>query len=294
VSGQEAIMRARTLSIACGLLVCAGAGAFAQPVDPDEPAPIPEAPPPPPTPPPPPPPPEPARVTAEVEPAEASDGQMALLFNLNNIFTSGAVLGGWQGFGIGLQRDLGGNAALRIGLDAFRVHDPVRIVKTTRVNGPMEVVGYELQLPGSGFTQQHGLSLALDYLKLMSAHKLAPYAGGGVFAFVVDRRLSYTDDLTVTDQETDVSRSATSLGLGVRGIFGARWRVSQTFSLFAEYGVIVQAFSRNSSSDRTTLTSTVTGMPASETVVRESTSTSWFDLDVGLIQGGALGVIANF
>lgn len=299
-------MRARIL-FACGVL-CTSAVAFAQPSpeDPGAPAPLPNtAPPepaptpeplppaPPPTPEPAPPPPEPVHTPMQTE-ASASAGQMALLFNLNNIFTAGTVLGGWQGFGVGVQRELGGNAFVRAGLNAFRVHDPVEIVKTTRVSGPMEVVGYELQLPSSGFSSQHGVSIVVDYAKRLTDRKLAPYVGGGVLGVLIDRRLSYTDDLTVTDQVTEVSNSMTTLSVGVRGILGVRWQLNTSFALFAEYAALLQIFTRDSSHDRTTLTSTATGMPASETVDREVVSTRWLDLDVGLAQGGSLGLIANF
>lgn len=299
----------------CGVLV--STAAYAQPAQPGQPpAPQPtpaptgapaeppvEEPPPVETPPPPPPP-----VETKVEPVKAEvvaqptvqmevDDQYrnaGLIFNLNNVFVQPGILSGWQGFGLGLQKKLGNGRIARIGLDLARQTDPVNIVKTTRTNGDMEVVSYDLQLPGSGFSSQHAVALVVDMVKPLTERTIAPYVGAGLFGAFATNRLDYTDDLTVTDQVTEVANSSTSYSIGLRGIIGVSWRIAERFSLFAEYNVSIDAIEWQSDHTETTTNNTASGMAASSRVEAEFKETRWFNLDLGLAQGGALGLVAHF
>ncbi len=295
----------------CGVLVTTAAYAHPGPPAGQPPAPAPapqpaeppvEQPPPVETPPPPPP------VETKVEPVKAEvvaqptvqmevDDQYrnaGLIFNLNNVFVQPGILSGWQGFGIGLQKKLGNGRIARIGLDLARQTDPVNIVKTTRTNGDMEVVSYDLQLPGSGFSSQHAAALVVDMVKPLTERTIAPYIGAGVFGAFSTNRLDYTDDLTVTDQVTEVANSSTAYSIGLRGIIGVSWRIAERFSLFAEYNVDIDAIEWQSNHTETTTNNTASGMAASSRVEAEFKETRWFNLDMGLTQGGALGLVAHF
>lgn len=295
----------KTIKLAlCGVL--ATTAAYAQtppqpaepPVDPDpEPEPAPE-----PAPvvvPAPPPAPEPAPMVVAPRQVEAPMDERyrdaGLLFNLNNIFVQPGVLGGWQGFGVGLQKKLGSGNTARLGVELARSTDPVNIVKTTRTNGDMVVTSYDLQLPGSGFSGQHAAAAVLDVLKPLTQRSIAPYLGAGVFASWVRRELAYTDDLTITDQVTEVDNSSTTLALGLRGIVGVGWRLNERFSLFAEYHLSIDAIAWQSDHTSTTTNNTAAmGPAASNRVETEFRETRYFNLDLGLGQGGALGLVAHF
>jgi hypothetical protein len=286
----------------CGVLV--STAAYAQPAPPagDQPAEPPteqvE------TPPAPPPPPvvvvqQPAKTEVVVQPQVQADvdseyRNAGLLFNLNNIFTQPGVLGGWQGFGVGLQKVMGNGKTMRVGIELARQTDPVNIVKTTRTNGMDEVVSFDLQLPASGFTSQHAVAAVVDMIKPLTQRTIAPYVGAGVFAAFSTQRLDYTDDLTITDQVTEVANSSTTFAVGVRGILGVAWKIGERFSLFAEYQLDVDAIEWQSDHTQTTTNNTVSGTAASNRVETEFKETRYFNLDLGLAQGGALGLVAHF
>jgi hypothetical protein len=290
----------------CGVLV--STAAYAQPAPPagEQPA----APPAdpvetPPAPPAPPPPPavvvvqEPAKTEVVVQPQVQADvdteyRNAGLLFNLNNIFTQPGVLGGWQGFGLGVQKVMGNGKTMRVGIELARQTDPVNIVKTTRTNGMDEVVSFDLQLPGSGFSSQHAVAAVVDMIKPLTERTIAPYVGAGVFAGFSTSRLDYTDDLTITDQVTEVANSSTTFAVGIRGILGVAWKIGERFSLFAEYQLDVDAIEWQSDHTQTTTNNTVSGTPASNRVETEFKETRYFNLDLGLAQGGALGLVAHF
>jgi hypothetical protein len=217
-----------------------------------------------------------------------------LIFNLNNVFVQPGILSGWQGFGLGLQKKLGNGRIVRLGLDLARQTDPVNIVKTTRTNGDMEVVSYDLQLPGTGFSSQHSVAAVIDMVKPLTDRTISPYVGAGVFAAFSTNRLDYTDDLTVTDQVTEVANSQTSYSIGLRGVLGVNWRMNERFSLFAEYQLGLDAIEWQSNHTQTTTNNTGSGMTASNRVESDFKETRWFNLDLGLAQGGALGLVAHF
>lgn len=297
----------------CGVLVTAAAAHAQTAPQPTTPTPAPTpapAPAPVETPPPveAPPPPPPTVVEVRQEPktvvvtsAPQDDGEIderyrnaGLLFNLNNVFVQPGVLGGWQGFGLGIQKTLGSGNVARLGLELARATDPVNIVKTTRINGMDEVVSYDLQLPSSGFTARHAAAAVLDVLKPLTQRTIAPYLGAGVFAAYVNSRLAYTDDLTITDQVTEVDNNSNTLSVGLRGILGVGWRIGERFSLFAEYHLNVNVVQWQSDHTQTTTNNTASGIPASNRVETEFRETRWLNLDTALGQGGALGLVAHF
>jgi hypothetical protein len=310
--------------VLCGLLLSSAAYAQPHPAQPAHPAPTPapappapapapapapeaEAPPAEPEAPPPAPPPpvvevKPVAPVVTAAPVDTSDDEVdekvrnaGLLFNLNNVFTAGAVLSGWQGFGFGMQKLLESGKILRVGLSLSRQTDPVNIVKTTRTTGDMEVTSFDLQLPGSGFTSQHSISAVADMIKPLTKRAIAPFLGAGAFVSFATQRLDYTDDLTVADQKTEVANSQNTFALGLRGILGVNWRMNERFSLFAEYQLGLAIMSWQSNHTQTTVNNTASGGTAeSSRVETEFKETRWLNLNNGLAQGGALGLVAHF
>lgn len=239
-------------------------------------------------------PPPPPVATAPDDPVvvvELDEPTAGLLFNLNNVFTVGPILSGWQGFGFGYTRQLGA-MDLRVGLELARTTNPVNIVKTTQTNGTDVVVTYEVNAPA--FTSLHAAGLVLDVIKPLTDGKVAAYVGAGVTAGYSRTALGYTDDVTVVDQRVEVDNTSQAFGIGGRGIFGVNWRIKPRWSLFAEYQLGVSAVSWTSNHDSTTTENSASGTPATMRVESEYRETRWFNFDTGLGQGGALGLIAHF
>ncbi len=219
-------------------------------------------------------------------------GDRSLLFNLNNVFQNATVLGGWQGFGFGAQTRVFGGLIGRVGFDFTRFSDPADIVKTTHQDGDQTTVTYEVQAPV--WTSIYTTMAAIDLLKPIRGRALEPYFGAGLLASYSRFALDYTDDLTVTDQVTDVHNVTSAVALGARGILGVAWRINPRFALFAEYHLQMEAVTWLSRHDQTTLENSASGTPATSRVTEEAQETRYFNLDVGLGQGAALGLAASF
>ncbi len=222
---------------------------------------------------------------------DEGDTSAGLIFNLNNFFTAGGWLGGWQGFGFGYTREMGA-MDLRVGLTLGRATNPVNVVKTTQTNGTDVVTTYEVNAPG--FTSLHNASAVVDMVKPLSDGKVAAYIGAGAAVSYSDMQLDYVDDVTVIDQRVEVDNVSRTLSIGGRGIFGVSYKVKPRWTLFAEYNLGVSVISWTSVHDATTTENSASGTPATMRVEQEYRETRWFNFGTGLGQGGALGLIAHF
>lgn len=220
------------------------------------------------------------------------DSKMGLLFALNNVFTNGAILSGYRGFGFGLQYNLGPTAALRMGLSLRRTTNPPAIRKTTTDTGSNTVVSYELDVFGP--TATHGVTVGLDYVMRFGTSALAPYigVGAGVDWFRADTR--YTDDVTTVDLITTVDNVATSFALTTEGLFGVEWRVHSRISFYAEYGLRIDVIEWVADRSDTLFEDSSAGTAASTRTRSESRETRLLNFQLGLVQGASFGLMAHW
>ncbi|MDF1562917.1 MAG: outer membrane beta-barrel protein [Deltaproteobacteria bacterium] len=239
--------------------------------------------------------PEPAAAVVAKKSEEAPADEMvgaALLFNLNNVFTSGAILDEHRGYGFGYLLDLGEVWGLRLGLDVTRITNPVRVERVTTITGNTTVTDYQLTI--SGPTDYFGASVGADLVRRLSRRKVAPFAGVGLFVDMSHSALRYTDDVSVTDQVTQVNDRTSSWGVGLEGLAGISWRVHESFSLYAEYTLGLTVFRWTSVRGETTIENSAGGTPTTTRSETEAITTRWLNLGLGLGQGASLGVMAHF
>jgi hypothetical protein len=168
----------------------------------------------------------------------------------------------------------------------------VETVKNTTIVGSSTTVWYEVNPPA--WTSTYGVALAVDMIKPLAAAKVAPFVGVGVFAGYGRQSLQYTDDLTLTDFSTTVDNYRAATTIGARGVVGLSWRIHESFSLYAEYHLRVDAVTWSATRDRSTITDSSAGTPATSQTTSEHQETTYFNVDTALGQGGALGLIAYF
>jgi hypothetical protein len=271
--------------------------AIASPALADEPTPIPEPPttvePVPAPAPTPAPPPAPVVVKVDAPPAVGSrdrgwDTKHAVLFSLNNVLQVSSVLAEFQGLGIAMQMNRSSTRAIRGGVRLTRATTPQQVTKTTIQTGTDIVSTFEVE-PGSSF---YDVFASVDYLRRMTERRISPYTGAGLFLGYSQAGTSLDDDLTVADQLHTIEARDINIVAGVRGIFGVEWRIHDSFALFAEYALTVPIVSRRDSESTETLTDTVND--ASNQMTVETKTTSWFNFDVGLVQGASFGLAVLF
>jgi opacity protein-like surface antigen len=224
-----------------------------------------------------------AAAPAEEPPSNA----FGVVFNLQNVFQSSALLTGFNG-GVGVQFGVSDRVAIRPSLSLSRTSTPAVITESTTVAGGMTTTTRTLRAP-TGPTSTFGLGLAGDVLYALLDKALTPYLGGGLFVSFASSARSFRDD-TMMDQVTTVNDTASAFGFGLRGLLGVRWRVHPNFALFAEYSLGITIFSSdtvNTSTERTVMGETTS-------LKTNSTTPSVFELSTGLSQGAALGVVAYF
>lgn len=217
----------------------------------------------------------------------------SLNFSLNNPFTSSSVLSNFQGFVSG-DYYLSDDSAVRVGLSVSRSHDPVVIEKVTVTNGPDTIVTYDLLNALPTYNDGYTVRARGEYLKRLSSGAVAPYVGGGLLIDWSWNRLSFLDEVTVTDQRVGYHNSATTFGIGVNGLVGAEWRVHSHFALFAEYGLGLLLFQSTTSRLETTVETTTGSVTTSSRAVRETGAISFLEFGSGLSQGGSLGLRVLF
>lgn len=213
--------------------------------------------------------------------------QYGMIFSLQNVFTQPGILGGYGG-GIGLQYNLGPSRALRLAIDLSRDSTPVVERETTLSSGSGSVTTKSLVVPT--WTSQYDLSVAGSYLVRLGTAALSPYLGGGLSLGWSSRSLAYEDTISNVNERRELDNSNRTFAVGLNGQLGLEWRVHRSLSLFAEYGLGVDAFSSESNVTDDTRT-TATGTTNTKV---EFTRNRFFNFDTSLVQGGALGVVAFF
>jgi outer membrane protein W len=205
----------------------------------------------------------------------------ALLFQLQNVFSDGnGILNEYAG-GIGVQRNLSATSAVRLSLSLSRFSDPAYETETQTGTG---AVTKQDVIPST--TSSLSTTLRGSYLFRLSTSSIAPYLGvGGSLRYTGSAREGTNDDNT-PGTTIEYDDSDTTFGLGLIGQLGLEWRVHRTVSLFAEYGLEVNAYQRTSARDSTTYNGVETRV--------ESTRSKWMNFSTGLEQGGELGLIAYF
>lgn len=259
----------------------------------DEPSPTPPEDPPPVKPEVPTPPPPPVKVVSAPEPAPVSasrgwDTKHAVLFSLNNVLQVSSVLAEFQGLGIAMQMNRSPTRAIRGGVRLTRATTPQAITKTTVQTGTDVVSTFEVT-PGNSL---YDVFASGDYLRRMSEKKISPYTGAGAFLGYSRAGTSLDDDLSVTDVQHTINARDINVVVGLRGIFGVEWRLHDSFAIFAEYALTVPIVAWRNSSSTDTLTDTAND--ASQQMTVETKTTSWFNFDVGLVQGASFGLAVLF
>jgi outer membrane protein W len=216
-----------------------------------------------------------------------------MIFSLQNVFTQNGILGSYNqgpglGGGIGLQLTMSPQSAWRFAVDLTRTSNPAyESTTTTTVNG-VETTGKQLVTP-AGPTSTLDVGLSGVYVMRMTTAAISPYLGAGASLGYHNNARSYTDS-TNPAQTIKVDNSAPTYAVGLIGQLGLEWRVHRSVSLFAEYGLRVDALSISSPKTYSSTTN------AAGTTVLETkgTQTRFFNFDTGLTQAGQLGLVAYF
>lgn len=240
--------------------------------------------------PPPPPPPPPSAPAPSATPA-GWDTPYALLFSLNNIFQTGSILGNFQNYGIGGQYNLKPKMAIRAGIALGRQSNPAYVSETTTIDGNSTTPSKNLVV--GEYTSKSNLRVGGDVLYGLTDTALMPYVGAGLALKLSTISLSYTDD--TKDGIVNTKDNGTTLfGVNLRGVLGVQWRVHRSFALFAEYALGVDLFDVASISTDESRTTTANGTSTTTSTKSEGTQTSFLVTELGLAQGGSLGLLAFF
>jgi outer membrane protein W len=211
------------------------------------------------------------------------------------VFTQNGILGNYDpdgarglGGGVGVQYTLSPQTALRFSLNLARTSNPAyETSSTTTING-VAVTTKDFVVP-NGPTSTLDAGLSGTYLVRMSTAALSPYFGAGASLRYDSSSRSYEDKITTPGVSDKVDNSDTTFAVGLVGQLGLEWRLHKSLSLFAEYGLRVDALSMTSSKDYHKVTGTT------ETIYEaKGTQTRFFNFDTGLTQAGQLGLVAYF
>lgn len=238
-----------------------------------------------------------APATPKAQPSLSTDegwnSDWALLFSLNNILTSGSILGSSGTGSISASYFLADDVAVRAGVSLSRQHNPNQLTKVVTLTGTDSVPTYSLSNP-SGFTEFHGVNVRGDYLKRLSTRSIAPYLGGGVSVGWNWTRNHLLDDVSVVDQRLEIDNHTDNFNVNGHGILGAEWRLHSNFAVYAEYGVTVNLYQLSQLNNRTTVENSVGGTPTTTQNTTQRTTHSFLQLSTGLSQGGTLGLQVFF
>ena len=234
-----------------------------------------------------------AAPAAAVATDEGWNRRWALLFSVNNVFTSSSILTAPVTGTIGASYFLTDTTAIRTGINLLRITNPVQVSKVKTTTGASDVTTYEVTVPG-GFTSVHAVDLRADVLKRLSRSAVAPYLGVGASAGWAWNRTSYLDAESVVDQRTEIDNNASNFRVTARGIVGAEWRVHPSFALYADYTLAVDVWSRDRIRYRTTVESTAGGAPTTAQTERQSDTNRWLNVRTGTDQAASLGLQVFF
>jgi hypothetical protein len=212
----------------------------------------------------------------------------AVLFSLNNVLQVSSVLAEFQGLGIAMQMNRSSTRAIRGGVRLTRATTPQAVTKTTTQTGTDVTSTFQVD-PGASF---YDVFASADYLRRMTEKKISPYTGAGAFLGYSQSGTSLDDDLSVTDQQHTIDARDINVVVGIRGIFGVEWRIHDSFAIFAEYALTLPIVTWQDSESTDTVTDTAND--ASNQMTVETKTTSWFNFDVGLVQGASFGLAVLF
>lgn len=230
-------------------------------------------------------PPPPAAATAAPDATAGGwNTQYGMLFSLQNVFTQGDILNNYGG-GIGVQYNLAPQSALRFAVRASRTSNPPYESTTTTPAGSTKTF-----VVPDGWLSTVGVGVSGSYLMRLTPAALAPYVGAGVSLRFDSNSRSYEDTINTPGHTINVDNYSRTYGLGLQGQLGLEWRVHKSVSLFAEYGLSINAFS--ATANQTSREDSSAGLT---TVTKsEGTQTRFFNFGTGLVQGGSLGLVAFF
>lgn len=220
------------------------------------------------------------------------NGDWGMLFGLNNIFTSGNVLGGFRGLGTAATFFLTPTTSVRTGVTLSRDAATPAVSRIETTTGGESLVRYEITRPS--YTSLFDSRARGDFVKRFTRGRVAPYAGGGLSLGYRMTSLDYEDAVSVVDQRTVVDASETRLSIGAQGILGAEWRFHSNFALFAEYELSLDVFTWRTESMRTTVENTRGGARTVSSTHSQSSAPVWMTGANSLGQGGTLGLLVFF
>jgi hypothetical protein len=213
-----------------------------------------------------------------------------MIFTVQNVFQNGnastlADLGG----SVGLQYNLAPQRALRLTVDLSRASHSGATTETTNLATGITTKTFT---PPVGYSSRYGVGLGVDYMVRLTDSALAPYLGAGGRISYGQTALAYKDDITSQVATHEVDNMNRTIGLGAEGILGVEWRVHKSVSLFAEYALNLGLIDYTSTNNKDQTTVNATGA-VSGTKTKYSTTT-YFNWNTGLAQGGIIGLVAFF
>ncbi len=233
-----------------------------------------------------------APATYAQDAAAAGDGAWkspyGLIFTLQNVFTSNTIIGDYGG-GIGLQKNLSPQRAVRLSVNLTRTSDSGYETETTNLATGQVTKTYT---PPAGYTSVYDADVGAMYVMRLTSAKIAPYLGFGGGVSYLQQARQYEDGVSSTVTTTKVDNMHRELSLVGSGTLGLEWRVHSSIALFAEYGLglnlVTWASTKNETRYTTNATGTVSGTKS------EGSTTRFLNWDTGLNQAGQLGLVAFF
>lgn len=207
------------------------------------------------------------------------DTKYGILFTLPNPFGGGSgtnVVNDYSGR-VGAQYNLGAQTALRLSVDLSRFsageeETKDRLADTTETTVPL-------------ITSSLGIGMGAEYVIRMSPAAVSPYVAAGAFVRWDSSARNGTADDGVN--ETDYDNKFRDMSFGLNGKLGLEWRIHKVIALFAEYELSLPIYASSKDEYSTELNGVATRD-------EEVTSSSFFNFNTGVGQGGQLGLVAFF
>lgn len=222
-----------------------------------------------------------ALVAGRAQAQEAGwDTKAGVLFTLPNVFDGHipgdtSLINDINGM-VGGQYNMSPTTGLR--LTANLARSSHGILETT--------VGVNTSKTVPAITSSYTVDLQAQYMLRMTTASVSPYVGAGVgLSFVQDNQSGEDSTNGVVSTKYD-SMLRRDWGLGLLATAGVEWRIHKSFALFAEYEADLSLFTAHDVDTKVTVGATTT-----ETKVKQA---QYFNLDMGIGQGGKLGFIAFF
>jgi opacity protein-like surface antigen len=246
-----------------------------------------------------------ASTEAEVPLNHGWNATWSLLFELNNIFTNQGILGAYssvlgrgvdpnapvRNVGIGATYFMQPDTALRASIGLGRTTTPRTVTKSVlSTGGQDDITTYAMA--GTGATATTNFGLNADLLRRLLSGRVAPYVGAGLYVAYGQTNVDFKDDVSVVDQVTTEHDYTRTLGIGVRGLVGAEWRLHPSFALFAEYQIGVEVF--NHSVNKNDKLVENTNVPSATRTQSESSTPAWLGARTDIAHGAQFGLSVLF